>query len=46
LKRKKKHEEHADEGWLLPYSDMMTLLLALFIVMFAMAKTDDEKLTN
>lgn len=44
MKRKKKHEEHADEGWLLPYSDMMTLLLALFIVMFAMAKSDDGKI--
>lgn len=44
MKRKKKHEDHADEGWLLPYSDMMTLLLALFIVMFAMAKSDDGKI--
>lgn len=43
-KRPKKHEEHVDEGWLLPYSDMLTLLLALFIVMFAMAKTDDGRL--
>ncbi len=42
-KKKKKMEEHADEGWLLPYSDMLTLLLALFIVMFAMAKVDDTK---
>lgn len=44
MKRKKKPEEHADEGWLLPYSDMMTLLLALFIVMFAMAKADSGKI--
>lgn len=43
MKRKKKHEEHVDEAWLLPYSDMLTLSLALFIVMFAMAKVDDEK---
>jgi len=43
MKRKKKHEEHVDEAWLLPYSDILTLLLALFIVMFAMAKVDDEK---
>lgn len=43
MRRKKKHEEHVDEGWLLPYSDMLTLLLALFIVMFAMAKIDDKK---
>lgn len=37
------HEEHADESWLLPYSDMMTLLLALFIVMFAVSSVDQEK---
>ncbi|EOT39964.1 OmpA/MotB family protein [Enterococcus columbae] len=43
MKRKKKHEEHVDEAWLLPYSDMMTLLLALFIVLFAMAKVDTAK---
>ena len=43
-KRPKKVEEPVDEGWLLPYADMLTLLLALFIVMFAMAKTDDSKI--
>ena len=37
------HEEHADETWLIPYADMLTLLLALFIVMFAMGQTDKEK---
>ena len=37
------HEEHVDESWLLPYSDMMTLLLALFIVMFAVSSVDKEK---
>jgi len=42
-RRKQHHEEHADESWLLPYSDMLTLLLALFIVMFAMSKVDSEK---
>jgi len=37
-------EEHgADESWLLPYSDMMTLLLALFIVLFAASNIDKEK---
>jgi chemotaxis protein MotB len=42
-KKKKHHEEHFDESWLLPYSDMLVLLLALFIVMFAMGQTDKEK---
>jgi len=45
MSRKKKvhHEEHVDESWLIPYADMLTLLLALFIVMFAMSKIDNEK---
>ncbi|OOM78493.1 motility protein B [Clostridium puniceum] len=43
-KKKQHHEEHVDEAWLLPYSDMLTLLLALFIVMFAMGQTDQAKL--
>ena len=42
-KRKQHHEEHADETWLLPYSDLLTLLLALFIVMFAISNVDKEK---
>jgi len=42
-RKKQHHEEHVDETWLLPYSDMLTLLLALFIVMFAMSKVDTQK---
>ncbi|MDR1472843.1 MAG: OmpA family protein [Synergistaceae bacterium] len=43
-KRKKEpHEEHADESWLIPYSDLMTLLLALFIVLFASSTVQEEK---
>lgn len=45
-KKKAHHEDHVDEAWLLPYSDMLTLLLALFIVMFAMSKVDKEKFIN
>ncbi|KRM84412.1 OmpA/MotB family protein [Liquorilactobacillus vini] len=41
--RKKKKTEAPSEGWLLPYSDMMTLLLSLFIVLFAMAKINETK---
>ena len=40
----KKHEEHVDESWLLPYSDLLTLLLALFIVLFASSTVDAQKL--
>jgi len=43
-KKKVHHEEHVDEAWLLPYADMLTLLLALFIVMFAMGQIDKQKL--
>ncbi|MRX73862.1 flagellar motor protein MotB [Bacillus lacus] len=44
-KRKKKqhHEEHIDETWLIPYADLLTLLLALFIVLFAMSSVDAQK---
>lgn len=41
--KKKKHEDHIDETWLIPYADMLTLLLALFIVLFAMSSLDTEK---
>lgn len=37
------HEEHNDESWLLPYSDLMTLLLALFIVLYGMSTVDARK---
>ncbi|HWQ62378.1 MAG TPA: flagellar motor protein MotB [Negativicutes bacterium] len=36
-------EEHADETWLVPYSDILTLLLALFIVLFASSQVDQKK---
>lgn len=41
--KKEHHEEHADETWLIPYSDLLTLLLALFIVLFASAQVDQKK---
>ena len=44
MSRRKPHvEEHPDETWLLPYSDLLTLLLALFIVMFSISNIDKEK---
>ncbi|WP_405099046.1 flagellar motor protein MotB [Oceanobacillus sp. FSL H7-0719] len=42
-KRRRKNEERPDESWLLPYSDMLTLLVALFIVLFAMGEIDAQK---
>ena len=45
-KRGPKKEEEAGEAWLLPYSDLMTLLLALFISLFAMSQTDQKKMAD
>jgi chemotaxis protein MotB len=42
-KQKKHSEEEGGEAWLLPYSDLMTLLLAVFIVLFAVSKVDQQK---
>jgi chemotaxis protein MotB len=41
--KKEHHEEHADETWLIPYADLLTLLLALFIVLYAMSSVDSKK---
>ena len=35
------HENH--ERWLATYADMITLLMVLFIVMFAMSSVDQRK---
>lgn len=43
MKRKKKHEDHVDESWLIPYADILTLLLALFIVLFAASEVNSQK---
>lgn len=43
MRRKKKHEDHVDESWLIPYADILTLLLALFIVLFAASELDSKK---
>jgi chemotaxis protein MotB len=38
------HEEHeSHERWLVTYADMLTLLMVLFIVMFAMSAVDRKK---
>lgn len=42
-KKKEHHDEHMDESWLIPYADLLTLLLALFIVLFAMSSVDAVK---
>ncbi|HEY4554195.1 MAG TPA: flagellar motor protein MotB [Bacillaceae bacterium] len=42
-KRKKRTQDHIDESWLIPYADLLTLLLALFIVLFASSAVDAQK---
>ena len=37
------HEEHADERWLLTYADMITLLMALFMVLFSISSVNTSK---
>ncbi|CUR62143.1 Flagellar motor protein B [metagenome] len=43
-KRREEPEEHENhERWLVTYADMVTLLMVLFIVMFAMSSVDQKK---
>ena len=42
---KKKHEEHENhERWIIPYADMVTLLFAFFVVLYAQSLTDPKKI--
>ncbi|HMM96138.1 flagellar motor protein MotB [Phycicoccus sp.] len=49
-RRRRQHEEEEESGhenaerWLLSYADMITLLMALFIVLFAISQVDQAKL--
>lgn len=45
MAKKHKHEEHVNhERWLVSFADMMTLLFALFVVLYALGVQDLEKL--
>lgn len=37
------HEDHVDERWLVSYSDMMTLLFGLFVMLYAMQDPEETK---
>jgi chemotaxis protein MotB len=38
------HEEHVNhEAWVIPYADLLTLLMAMFIALFAMSTVDIDK---
>ncbi|WP_127783029.1 flagellar motor protein MotB [Rhodococcus sp. X156] len=44
--RGRSHEEHAEDGserWMVTYADMVTLLLVLFIVLYAMGSVNTSK---
>lgn len=44
MARKHKHEEHANhEAWAIPYGDLITLLLAFFVVMYAVSSVNEGK---
>lgn len=44
-RRRDRHEEHAggEERWMASYMDMVTVLMCLFIVLYAMSTVDQEK---
>lgn len=44
MARKKHHEEHVNhEAWAIPYGDLVTLLLAFFVVMYAVSSVNEGK---
>jgi chemotaxis protein MotB len=44
MRREKKHGEHDNsDRWLLTYADLITLLLGLFVILYAMSKIDAGK---
>jgi chemotaxis protein MotB len=44
MAREQKHEEHQNhEAWAIPYADLITLLLAFFVVMYAISSVNEGK---
>lgn len=43
MARRKKKQEEAGAGFLTTYADMVTLLMAFFVMLFAMSSVDDSK---
>ena len=44
MRRRHRHEEHPNhEAWVIPYADLLTLLLALFVVLYAMSSVNTTK---
>ncbi len=44
MAKKHKHEDHVNhEAWAIPYGDLVTLLLAFFVVMYAVSSVNEGK---
>ncbi|MEO6186819.1 MAG: flagellar motor protein MotD [Steroidobacteraceae bacterium] len=44
MARRRHHEEHANhEAWAIPYGDLVTLLLAFFVVMYSISSVNEGK---
>ncbi len=44
MARRRRHEDHDNhEAWAIPYGDLVTLLLAFFVVMYAMSSVNEGK---
>lgn len=44
MAKKQKHEDHTNhEAWAIPYADMVTLLLAFFVVMYSISAVNEGK---
>ncbi|MFA5940081.1 MAG: flagellar motor protein MotD [Sinimarinibacterium sp.] len=44
MAKKHKHEDHTNhEAWAIPYGDLITLLLAFFVVMYAVSSVNEGK---
>ena len=44
MSRRHRHEDHPNhEAWAIPYGDLMTLLLAFFVVMYAISSLNEGK---
>ncbi|MEB3198130.1 MAG: OmpA family protein [Candidatus Sericytochromatia bacterium] len=47
MSRKKKHGGHANhERWLLTYADLITLLMAFFVILYALSVTEHRKVSE
>lgn len=44
MTRRKHHEDHSNhEAWAIPYADLLTLMLAFFVVMYAISSLNEGK---